>query len=648
MMDFIRRQVQKRPWLLLAALAAAFAIGIQLGGLPHSGAADSHDHDQTEVWTCSMHPQIRQPESGLCPICNMELIPADQGSGDLKANQIEMSETSKQLARIRTAPVEQRFVDKRVRLKGQVEYDETQVESITAWVSGRIDRLYVDFVGIMVREGDHLAEMYSPEVLMAQHELAEAFEAWEQEFRPEAKKDAQEILEATKDKLRLWGLSEQIMERVMAGEDPQEQIEIDSPQGGVVIEKKVNSGEYVQVGQPLFSVADLSTVWVILEAYESDLPWLRYGQDVEIEIPALPGEEVHGRIALIDPVLDLATRTTRVRVNVLNSELKLKPGMFVRADVRSRMARNGRVIEPDLADKWISPMHPEIVSDEPGDCPICGMDLVRAAELGFVSGDSGGESPLVIPASAVLFTGKRSLVYVEVQGRDSPTYEGREVELGARAGDSYVVLDGLTAGEQVVVNGAFKIDSAMQLQARPSMMTPKEDPPGRLAAPAQFVRSLDALLEAYLEVQEALADNEDSKAASAAAAALQTFQAVDSAGLGDEAHGGWEIERPGLEKGLTELSQAQEIEARRQALYPVSTHLFKLIEVFGHTLEQPLFRAYCPMAFNNAGADWLQEGDLIDNPYFGPAMLTCGEIKQRYEANSAAPPTSSAAPGHRH
>lgn len=230
---------------------------------------------------------------------------------------------------------------------------------------------------------------------------------------------------------------------------------------------------YVETGSRIFTIADLSSVWVQLDAYESDLQWLRYGQAVDFSTEAFPGEVFHGRIAFIDPVLNPTTRTVKVRVNVDNTDERLKPEMFVRANVSARLATKGKVIDEELAGKWVSPMHPEIVRDEPGTCPVCGMDLVRSESLGFALETSKDiEAPIVIPATAALLTGKRAVVYIEDPDADRPTYIGREVVLGARAGPDYIVESGISEGELVVVSGNFKIDSALQIQAKSSMMNP--------------------------------------------------------------------------------------------------------------------------------------------------------------------------------
>ena len=213
-------------------------------------------------------------------------------------------------------------------------------------------------------------------------------------------------------------------------------------------------------------------MWVRLDAYESDLAWLRYGQKVTFTTISVPEREFSGTISFIDPVLIERTRTVSVRVNAANADGALKPGMFVRAVVRSKAAAGGKVVAPDLAGKWISPMHREVVKDRPGACDVCGMPLVRAESLGYAGqAPAATAAPLVVPASAVLRTGTRALVYVRVPDQDQPTYEMREIALGRRAGESYLVDKGLAEGERVVVRGNFRIDSERQLRNLPSMMS---------------------------------------------------------------------------------------------------------------------------------------------------------------------------------
>ncbi|GAB4315642.1 MAG: hypothetical protein Kow0059_07810 [Candidatus Sumerlaeia bacterium] len=446
----------------------------------------SHDEavDEPVAYACAMNCVPPLPHPGKCPICGMQMQPVyktatSAGTGaeskDL-ARRFAMTPEARALAEIQTSPVERRWAEHVVRMVGFADHDETRLAKITAYVSGRLDRLYVDYTGTTVRKGDHMVYLYSPDLLTAQEELFQARQAVESlsegSTTPALRESAQRALEAARERLRLWGLTPDQIQQIERTRQTQDHITIYAPVGGVVINKHVQEGAYVATGEPIYTISDLSHLWIRLSAYESDLPWLRYGQDVEFTTESYPGETFHGRIAFIDPTLDVMTRTVSVRVNVDNKDGRLKPGMFVRAMVKSRLAAGGKVIEPALAGKWISPMHPEIIKDGPGQCDICGMDLVPAEQLGFVAAVEQ-TPPLLIPASAPLITGRRAVVYVEVPGADRPEFEGREVTLGPRAGDYYIVLDGLSEGERVVTNGAFMIDSSLQIIARPSMMNPE-------------------------------------------------------------------------------------------------------------------------------------------------------------------------------
>jgi len=324
-------------------------------------------------------------------------------------------------------------------------------------------------------------DLYSPELRTAQEELLQAgrtARALRKQGESVLRASADATVRAARDKLGLLGVTPaqiQTIERRGTGSD---HLTIYAPVGGTVIKKHAVEGMYVETGTPIYEIADLSKVWVRLDAYESDMPWVRYGQDVEFETEAYPGERFHGRVAFIEPTLDPTTRTVKVRVNVDNPDGRLKPELFVRAVVRAGVSLGGTAMDPELAGKWIAPMHPEIVRDEAGTCPICGMALVPAEDYGDVRADEES-APLVVPASAPLITGTRAIVYVKLPDTEQPTFEGREVVLGPRTGEHYVVRSGLVEGEEVVVQGAFKIDSALQIQARPSMMSPGGGGPGQ-------------------------------------------------------------------------------------------------------------------------------------------------------------------------
>ena len=570
-----------------------------------------------------MHPQIQQPEAGSCPICGMDLIPLEQDSGnDDSPRTMSMSESSRALADIQTTPVIREFPEMHVRLVGKLAYDETRVKSITARFPARIDELYVNFTGVKVKTGEHLAKVYSPELLTAQRELLTAY-----------KRDPKSsITRATRGKLRLWGLLPYQIDSIIKKGKPRDHFVLRAPIGGVVVSKKVKEGDYVKVGNPFFRIVDFTELWLSLDAYESDITWLRYGQEVTFSVEAFPGEEFHGLIAFIEPEIDSKTRTVSIRVNVPNINGRLKPGMFARGNVAVKMAEDGQVYAPEFAGKWISPMHPEVIKDGPGKCDVCGMDLVPAEELGYVENVDVAK-PLVIPDSAVLRTGKRAVVYVAQKDAERPTYEGREVVLGARAGNSFIVKSGLGEGDRVVSNGAFKIDSALQIQAKPSMMNPQGGGavPGHDHGDASGTAVTDniqhegtAMLEVagnlvtqlmtpYLALQAALAaDNLD-----AAKASLKTMMELTG-------HAGK------LPELLHTMLAAESLDdVRRPHFETLSNAMIAAVKASPASFTNELLIMHCPMAFGDRGADWLQMSEPLQNPYFGAVMLSCGDVKER-------------------
>jgi len=367
--------------------------------------------DQTEIWTCSMHPQIRMHERGKCPICGMDLIRLSQGGSEIDPAAVHLTKEAVQLANVMTSVVTRQKPVKEVRLYGKVQADERLLQSQVAFMPGRIERLFVNFTGESVQRGQTLAELYSPELITAQQELLEA---------AKTKKGQPEIYEAAKEKLRQWKLPESQIAAIETSGIVQNNVEMVSTTTGVITARRVNTGDYVGQGSVLFEVADLSRVWILFDAYESDLQFLRKGDDLEFAVQALPGIQFSARIAFIDPVIDPITRVARVRIEADNRSGRLKPEMFVTGIVKARLQEFG--------------------------------------------------NNLVIPKSAVLWTGTRSIVYVKQGGTDEPVYKMREIGLGPLLGNSYVITDGLTEGEEIVTRGAFSVDAAAQLEGKPSMM----------------------------------------------------------------------------------------------------------------------------------------------------------------------------------
>ncbi|AQT69482.1 Cation efflux system protein CusB precursor [Anaerohalosphaera lusitana] len=448
----------------------------------HADHAAAEDTAEEQVqWTCSMHPQILQDEPGDCPICGMDLIPLESGEDGGAPRQISFSEAAVKLMDVETSVVQRKFVEAEIDMVGKIDYDETRVKNIAAWVPGRLDRLFVDYTGIDVRKGDHMVKLYSPELLADQQALLSAIKSankLKSDGSEMASKLANNNIAAARERLRLLGLTNHQIEEIEKAGEPSEHITIYAPIGGVVIHKNATEGMYVETGTKIYTIADLSQVWVKLDAYESDMMWIRYGQTVDFTSEAYPGEVFTGKIAFIDPILNEETRTVKLRVNVQNPGRKLKPGMFVRATVTPKVSMGGQVMDPSMAGKWICPMHPSIVKEAAGDCDICGMDLVETGSMGYMEIAEGEQqAPLVIPETSVLVTGKRAVVYLKLPGEDKPTFEGREIVLGPKAGEYYIVQSGLEAGDEIVTSGNFKIDSALQIQAKPSMMSPDDDDP---------------------------------------------------------------------------------------------------------------------------------------------------------------------------
>ncbi len=703
-----------------------------------------------QVWTCSMHPQIKLPKPGLCPICSMELIPVstDETEAGASLRQLTVSENAKKLMDIEVAPVERKFVNAVVRMVGKVDYDETRYIYITAWVPGRLDRLYVDYTGVRVNKGDHMVYLYSPELISAQEELLQAIEAVKNIQKTELgimREMTESMANAAREKLRLWGLTpEQIIEIETTGQVT-DHMTIYSPASGIVIHKNGLEGMYVKEGTRIYTIADLSLVWVKLDAYESDLQWLRYGQKVEFTTVSYPGEVFTGTIAFIDPILNDKTRTVKIRVNVQNPDGRLKPNMFVKAVVRAQMAGGGKIMDADLVGKWICPMHPEIIKPDSGICDICQMPLVTTESQGYISDElEQAEKPLVIPVNAALVTGTRAIVYVELPDTEVPTFEGREILLGPRAGDYYLVRSGLKINERVVVKGNFKIDSDLQIMARPSMMTPDGAGIGLSGEftelPAQLQYQLQLVLTAAQEAQKTLASEDITKIQPAFTALEQSIKDMDMKILTSETHALWmeiamrlandamegidvrtpedinrvagslsdnikflmssfgfeskvaEKSRPAvsaefrnqlanvfvgyfnMHHGLTEddpeaaaeaakqtltaikavemklltgedhilwmkysielkniladATKAVSLESSRESFSLLSQHLIKVAKRFGSTADKLFYILNCPMAFDNKGAQWLQDNDQTSNPYFGQMMLRCGGVEE--------------------
>jgi Cu(I)/Ag(I) efflux system membrane fusion protein len=601
-------------------------------------------------WTCSMHPQIHMPQKGKCPICFMDLVPVYESvsGGETGGERLVLSKRARELAEIETSPVGYRPLSVIVRMVGKIDYDEMRLAYVSAWVPGRIDKLFVNYVGMRVKKGDHVVSLYSPDLRTAQEEYLIAFKRWQtarQSGDTDAVTSAQSVKDASRKKLELWGILATQIEELEKSGKTDDHTTIYAPIGGTIIGKEAFEGKYVQSGEHLFTIADLGTVWAMLDAYEIDLGWLRYGQTVEFENDAYPGEVFKGHIAFIQPFVNEMTRTVKVRVNIPNPGERLKPGMFVRAKLDVTLAENGQVKEPDLAGKWICPMHPEIVKDSAGTCDICGMDLVEAEKLGFAKTEMPAKRVLSIPATAPLLTGTRAVVYVEEQSGEETSYIGRQVELGPRAGDYYVVISGLSEGERVVTRGNFKIDAALQIQAKPSMMNPEggaapvhqhggstpqnpANPPVTQAQPTEkssYLDEIQPVIDSYLALAESLASDDVTKSGEVITALRERLNTVQ------EKISGHALHLTGLMRDVIPVETPKEIGLQREVLGKLSKLVVEYLRSFGHKSGVSIFEIFCPMAFGGKGATWIQKGNDVRNPYFGHEMPGCGEVRQEFK-----------------
>jgi Cu(I)/Ag(I) efflux system membrane fusion protein len=649
------------------------------------------------IWTCSMHPNIQLPEFGQCPICFMDLIEVALDSSAKLTNlrQVTLNDNARKLAQVEVTPVVRRAAATSVRMVGKVDFDETLVSSITAWINGRIDKLHVAYTGSQVHAGQPMAEIYSPEILAAQAELIEAVAAAGKLNGSDnllLRQTINRTESAARKKLQLLGLTSEQIDEVIARKNTSDHVTLTAPISGIVINKEVTEGMYVKTGAPIYTIADFSKLWIILEAYESDLHGIRMNQLVDFSAEAFPGTQFTGRIAYIDPVVNNKTRTVRIRLNIDNPGLLLKPGMFVRAVAKSSPA--------GVADTL----------------------------------------PLLIPASAPLYTGKRAIVYVQLPDKEG-VYEGREIILGPRHGEFYAVASGLGEGELVVTRGNFKIDSAIQIQARPSMMNPfipkkttdpAELPPlfssklnllnetfvrlsqtvhaGDQKSQDHFLDSFDKilagiqsdffdpefkldwqelamvlnsdiillreaedteellrtyaemaahfyqvrtrfqliqpilakegsdelrlqlakLLDQYLALQKNLADDAPEKSladirsiavtAKSFITELTASNSVKDKALSTE-----------LDAAIQQLHTSTNIQELRTAFYPLSKVLIAAVSTFGVSGSYAVYEHYCPMAFDDTGANWLDTSETINNPYFGDEMLRCGEVLSQFK-----------------
>ncbi len=593
---------------IIITVIVTLGTGLILGWLIFGGSEDDphagHQHDtelaeetlsagEAETWTCSMHPQVRQPESGDCPICGMDLIPLeDEEDEGLDPNAITMSPTAMQLANIQTAVVGQMDPVKKVRLNGKVQSDERLVYSQSTHIPGRIENLMVNFTGEFVSKGDVIASIYSPDLVTAQEELFEAERI--AETQPA-------LFRAAKEKLKNWKLTEEQVQQILESGVAKESFDIRADVSGYVTEKMVNAGDYVNRGQAIYEIADLSRLWVLFDVYESDMPWVDRGDEITFTIASLPGETFEGKISFLDPVIDPKTRVAKARVVVSNSDLRLKPEMLVSGEVEAEL--------PNRDDH------------------------------------------VVVPKTAVMWTGERSVIYVKSESERGVNFIIRDVTLGPGLGESFIVEEGVEEGEEIAVNGTFSIDAAAQLAGKRSMMNPEagvtmgghnhgemvtQELPSEPEADIepvetdpQFTEQLTDVFKAYLNMKNAFVETDAEKVSAEAKDVIAALENVNMGLLEDEPHMDWMDQLETLNSTLKIISNSPDIDEQRKAFTDFNLSFYKSVKMFG--LNEKAYFQYCPMANNDTGAYWFSENEEIRNPYFGDEMLACGETREVFE-----------------
>jgi Cu(I)/Ag(I) efflux system membrane fusion protein len=547
--------------------------------LASCGKSSSTNADERKVlyYQSAMHPWIKSDKPGRCTVCGMELTPIYEGESglDVGGDVITLSSNTVRVLNVQTAEARIQPLKKTLPVAGTLDDDDTKHRILAAYVGGRIEKLHVNYVGAEVKAGEPLADFYSPMLLAAVRDYLVVHRAGGEAS----------LLEAAAIRLKQLGLSEeQIKHLPHTFKDTDITIPLLAPMSGTVTEKKVYAGQYVQEGETLFELADFSTMWFQFRAYEQDFPWIRVGQKVDVSTPSLPGKVVTGTIKFIDPNLDEATRATKVRVELEN------PVVDGRRLFSHRLYADGVV-------------------------------HLEAPEV------------LAVPRTAVIQTGPEAVAFVDEGGGG---YARRVLKLGRRGDALIEVLDGLSAGDPVVVNGNLLIDGQAEMNRTYAMA------PSMPAPTTNAMTDLPPLTEPQREAVKGFLAFVDSVSSALAADDLEKFNLL--AGQSHEAatklygafaaNDAWQALAKDVE-GASHLMPAADLKAARREFYLLSTATVTFTQTArrsGASMGSvKVFR--CPMtkdAFPGAPgrADWIQLQPDVRNPWFGAEMLDCGsEVK---------------------
>ena len=458
--------------ILIAGLGYAQQKGWISAGENTTEQTDSDEKEEVQ-YVCSMLCTPPLAEPGKCPVCGMTLdpIPINKIS-----RHIQIDPASRRVANIQTAVVKAIPMVRTIRAVGELAYDEGSMKTIAAYVDGRIDKLYADYTGVVVQKGDRLALLYSPKLYSSQIEYLLAKKTFlrsQNSTRQRLASTSRELFESSRERLIELGMTANQIQQLEQAGKADSRMHLVSPIQGTVLEKLAVEGTFVKEGQTIYKVADLSSLWLMLELFPEEAAAIRYGQKIESEVDSLRGKKFTGRVAFINPMVDKKTRTVGVRVVIPNKNGLLRVGDFAKATIHVPLNASGHspitIYDPDLANKWISPRHPYVVESKPGKCRVCGVELVPASQFGFTSKADKQEKSLVVPRDAILAVGNTNVLYVEKQ---PGFFQIRTVVIGTISGNRVVIQSGVKEGEIVATRGNFLIDSQMQLVGNPSLIDP--------------------------------------------------------------------------------------------------------------------------------------------------------------------------------
>lgn len=541
-----------------------------------TAGSDTHDHSSEtaeQMWTCSMHPQIMTSAPGDCPICGMELIPVQSSAEGLAANEIKMTKNAMALANIQTIKVGSSVAsddEGMMSLSGKIAANEENNAVQSSYFDGRLEQLNISYEGQQVSRGQLLATIYAPQLVAAQQELITA---------ASLKESQPGLYQAVKTKLKNWKLSESQINTVESSGKVKENFPVYATVSGTVVQVMAAEGDYLKQGQPILKLNNLNSVWAEFDAYESQLASLKVGQQLKVTTNAYANKEFDASVSFIDPVLNNATRTISLRATLQNTEGIFKPGMFVTGKLKGEINKN--------------------------------------------------EESLRVPASAVMWTGERSVVYIKTNPNE-PVFEMREVSIGSRSGENYTITAGLQNGDEIVTNGTFTVDAAAQLQGKNSMMNQGKQEVSKVVLSEMkmkfsesFQKDFNEVLQSYLQMKDAFVKSDSEQVSAFAKATSKSLKSIAIGSLG-------QMEQSHIKKSieiLDAIAQNDKLENQRDHYVTLNENMVPIaMNVEGAT---PIYVQKCPMANNNKGAVWLSTEKDIKNPYYGDAMLTCGSVIEK-------------------